>query len=361
MIELTALNALQPRQFVQALSGIFEHSPWIAQRAAALRPFVSRLDLLDAMRRIVLEASPDEQLALIHAHPRLGARGRSRQQLTQASSTEQRRAGLDACSDQEFAHLERINASYLARFGFPFILAVRGHDPASIIAQLERRLGHDRAQEIATAVQQIGLIASYRLADTVASAPQKEVRAMLERLPGIDAASLLREWMLAASLSVSQTDASTLVGTLVCAPPAEGTLIIGVHCNANTGSLSYDGQLGCACAIAVVQQLKSEASRLAFDVAILARPADPTRGYVRALTGLDARCTRPLSRIDQLLPESQPMAGALARAQLLRGIVAVVPEGAAQTELETETETELTLARATGALQEFLLHTDCHG
>jgi OHCU decarboxylase len=322
VIELTALNALPPPQFVEALAGIFEHSAWIPERAAARRPFESRLDLLDAMRRTVLEATPAEQLALISAHPKLGARGRPRQQLTPASSAEQRRAGLDACSDEEFARLQQINASYLARFGFPFILAVRGHDPPSIIAQLTRRLEHDRSEEIRTAIHQIGLIASYRLADAIASPPHQEVRAMLDRLAGADPASLLREWMLAAGLAVREVDAAP-IGTLPGTPasgPSGGSLILGIHCNANTGSLSYDGRLGCTCAIAVLQLLKGKGSSL-----------------------------------EHQLAEGQAMMEVLARAQLLRGSVAVVPEGGA------EPETALTLGRATGALQEFLLHTDCHG
>lgn len=168
MIDLRALNQLPAPQFVEALAGIFEHSPWIAERVAARRPFRSRLELLEGMRRIVLEATPEEQLALINAHPKLGARGRTRQQLTAASSTEQKRAGLDACSDQQFAELERLNASYVDRFGFPFILAVRGHDPPSILAQIEERLGQGRSAEIRTALDQIGLIAGYRLEERVA-------------------------------------------------------------------------------------------------------------------------------------------------------------------------------------------------
>ena len=154
--------------FTQTLGAIFEHSPWVAQRAAAARPFASRLDLLDAMRRVVDEAPLEDQLSLIRAHPQLGARGRKRQELTEASSSEQRRAGLDACSDEEFAELLRLNTEYVGKFDFPFILAVRGHDPTSILAFMRKRLNNSLEEERHTALTQIGLIGGYRLADLVA-------------------------------------------------------------------------------------------------------------------------------------------------------------------------------------------------
>jgi OHCU decarboxylase len=163
VITLAALNHLSADEFVEQLGGIFEHSSWVAQRALARRPFGSRRHLLNAMQSVVEAASAQEQLALINAHPKLGARSRSRQGLTQASAIEQRGAGLDACTPQEYAHLEQINAAYMDRFGFPFILAVRGHDPQSIIANCEQRLHHERAQEIRTALEQIGRIAGFRL------------------------------------------------------------------------------------------------------------------------------------------------------------------------------------------------------
>jgi len=167
VITLAALNALPATEFVAALDGIFEHSPWVAARVEPARPFDSGQALLAAMRRAVDDAGIEAQLALIRAHPQLGARGRQRAALTAESSQEQRRAGLDACTDEEFARLQRLNAAYVDKFGFPFILAVRGHTPASILADVERRLAHDPDRERRTALEQIGLIAGYRLADRV--------------------------------------------------------------------------------------------------------------------------------------------------------------------------------------------------
>jgi len=167
MITLHDLNTMSAAQFAATLGGIFEHSPWVAERAASARPFGSREQLLQAMCAVVLAASVDEQLALIRAHPQLGARGRQRAQLTANSANEQRRAGLDACTDEQFARLLELNAVYLRRFSFPFILAVRGHNPESILAALESRLTHDAESERRTALTQIGLIAGYRLEDLV--------------------------------------------------------------------------------------------------------------------------------------------------------------------------------------------------
>ena len=168
MIALAELNVLPPDEFVAKLAGIFEHSAWVAERVVAGRPFGSRRHLLDAMRAAVDRATPEEQLTLIRAHPKLGLRGRSRTELTEASAREQHRAGLEACTPEDFVHLDRLNAAYDEKFAMPFILAVRGHTPESIIAACERRLTNDGPLERVAALSEIGLIAGYRLADLVA-------------------------------------------------------------------------------------------------------------------------------------------------------------------------------------------------
>jgi OHCU decarboxylase len=167
MLTIETLNAMPVPEFTAALGAIFEHSPWVAQRAAALRPFRSREELHQAMCRQVAQGSAAEQDALILAHPRLAARGGQRAALTQSSANEQRRAGLDACTDEQFAELLRLNELYVARFSFPFILAVRGHTPESILAAMRQRLDNDPVTERATALQQINRIAGFRLGDSV--------------------------------------------------------------------------------------------------------------------------------------------------------------------------------------------------
>lgn len=163
MLTIEALNAMSVQEFTAALGSIFEHSPWVASRAALRRPFASAGQLHRAMCAEVAQASAAEQDALILAHPRLGARGRQRAGLTESSAREQSGAGLDACTDEEFAELLRLNELYQARFAFPFILAVRGHTPASILAALTQRLANDPARERATALQQIDRIAGLRI------------------------------------------------------------------------------------------------------------------------------------------------------------------------------------------------------
>jgi OHCU decarboxylase len=169
MPTLEALNAMSVQDFTAVLGSIFEHSPWVAERTAPLRPLADREALHEAMCRQVAQASVAEQDALILAHPRLGARGRQQTQLTASSAQEQRRAGLDACSDAQFAELLSLNELYMARFAMPFILAVRGHTPESILASMRKRLDHDAASERAMALQQIERIAGFRLNDLVDS------------------------------------------------------------------------------------------------------------------------------------------------------------------------------------------------
>lgn len=167
MPTIEALNAMSVQEFTTVLGSIYEHSPWVAERASRSRPFASREQLHQSMCNEVARASAAEQDALILAHPKLGARGRQRAQLTQSSANEQSRAGLDACTDPQYAELLRLNELYMARFAFPFILAVRGHTPQSILASITQRLGNDQASERATALQQINCIAGFRLSDGI--------------------------------------------------------------------------------------------------------------------------------------------------------------------------------------------------
>lgn len=160
---LDALNHSPPEAFVAALGGIFEHSPWVAERVAAQRPFASVEALHAAMCRAVAEAGGTLQMALIRAHPQLAGKAAIRGELTEASTNEQRGAGLDQCTPEEFADITRLNADYEARFGFPFILAVKGHTRASIIANMRARIAHGREAEIAEALKQIERIARFRL------------------------------------------------------------------------------------------------------------------------------------------------------------------------------------------------------
>jgi 2-oxo-4-hydroxy-4-carboxy-5-ureidoimidazoline decarboxylase len=160
---LAELNARDRRGFVVALGGVFEDSPWVAEAAWPRHPF-ARLDALyRAMVDAVRGAAEDAQLALIRAHPELAGKAAVRGQLTTDSNAEQTGAGLTQCSPQEFARLQELNRAYNTRFGFPFIIAVKGFDRAAIIARFAERLERDRATELEEALQQIARIAWFRL------------------------------------------------------------------------------------------------------------------------------------------------------------------------------------------------------
>nr|WP_237449592.1 2-oxo-4-hydroxy-4-carboxy-5-ureidoimidazoline decarboxylase [Novosphingobium silvae] len=141
---------------------MFEHSPWVEERADARPSSGSRhADLVAAM----YDASEQEQLALIRAHPELAGKAAIDRTLTDASAAEQASAGLDRLTPEEFDRFHALNAAYRARFGFPFIICVRLTDKAGILDAMERRLANERETEIATALEQIGEIVRLRLED----------------------------------------------------------------------------------------------------------------------------------------------------------------------------------------------------
>ena len=144
------------------MSALFEHSPWVEARADE-RP--SSGDRLADLMAVVRDAAPEEQLALIRAHPELAGRAAVDGSLTEASAAEQASAGLDRLSQAEFDRFHALNAAYSEKFGFPFIICVRLTDKAGILAAMERRLANDRDAEIAEALAQIGEIVRLRLED----------------------------------------------------------------------------------------------------------------------------------------------------------------------------------------------------
>jgi 2-oxo-4-hydroxy-4-carboxy-5-ureidoimidazoline decarboxylase len=166
-ISLAALNALPVGEFVDILGGIFEHSPWVAERVAGKRPFASVQELHAAMTKAIDDEGIEAQLKLIRAHPELAGKAAVRGELTEESTHEQAGAGLDKCSPEEFEKLTRLNADYNAKFGFPFILAVRGYDRHGIINEFERRYGLSVDAERAESLQQIYKIGGFRLNDLI--------------------------------------------------------------------------------------------------------------------------------------------------------------------------------------------------
>ena len=144
------------------MSALFEHSPWVEQRADA-RP--SSGDRHADLMAVVRQATPAEQLALIRAHPELAGKAAIDKTLTDASAAEQASAGLDRLTAEEFERFHALNSAYRERFGFPFIICVRLHDRAGILAAMQARLGHEPETEFEAALAQVGLIVQLRMGD----------------------------------------------------------------------------------------------------------------------------------------------------------------------------------------------------
>jgi 2-oxo-4-hydroxy-4-carboxy-5-ureidoimidazoline decarboxylase len=153
------LNACDRGSFVTALGGIFEESPWVAERVWERRPFSSVEQLHAAMIAVVQAAPRAEQLALLRAHPDLGARAR----MSEASAAEQAGAGLDRLTPAAFERLQRLNAAYQEKFGYPFLFAVKGSTTDEILAALEARVSRNAEEELAEALRQVARIAQFRL------------------------------------------------------------------------------------------------------------------------------------------------------------------------------------------------------
>ena len=169
--KLAGLNAAAPAQFVATLGGVFEHSPWVAERALAARPFGDIDALHAAMMGAVTAATRDEQLALIRAHPELAGREAVEGTLTTDSSSEQGRLGISSLRRPEFERITALNKAYRERFGFPCIIALALHpDRASVFAAFEQRVANTPEQELHAALEQIGHITRSRLLRLTASA-----------------------------------------------------------------------------------------------------------------------------------------------------------------------------------------------
>jgi allantoate deiminase/N-carbamoyl-L-amino-acid hydrolase len=231
MIALQQLNTMPARDFVAALASIFEHSPWIPERVAASRPFGSGVALHRAMCDAVMFAEEGLQLELIRAHPELAGRAAIQGNLTAASTSEQRSAGLSACTPEQYERLQALNAAYNSRFGFPFVLAVKGHTPDSVLATLAQRVTHAADEERDVALHEICRIARFRLADLVDEPLGQAIAAMAEDLaalteePGrltctyltpihIATAARIRDFMLAAGLAVHIDAVGNVAGVL---------------------------------------------------------------------------------------------------------------------------------------------------
>ena len=163
MLKLAELNALDRQTYTQQLSGVFENSPWIAERTESKRPFRNRSDLFAALRDTVMKSREDEKLTLIRAHPDLVGTA----SLTRESKNEQAAAGLGELSADESSRFRQYTREYREKFGFPFVICARENRKDAILAAFPRRLANSRAAEIDTALREVFKIAELRLKDLV--------------------------------------------------------------------------------------------------------------------------------------------------------------------------------------------------
>lgn len=163
MLNIDQVNALERHDFTSTFARLFEHSPWIAARTAAKRPFGSRSEFFAALRDTVMKAREEEKLALIRAHPDLVGNAT----LTRESENEQAAAGLGNLSADEVAEFRRFNNEYRQKFDFPFVICARENKKEVILAAFPQRLINSRQAEIETALREIFKIAELRLQDLV--------------------------------------------------------------------------------------------------------------------------------------------------------------------------------------------------
>jgi 2-oxo-4-hydroxy-4-carboxy-5-ureidoimidazoline decarboxylase len=162
---LERVNRAGKAEFVELLGGVYEESPWVAERTWDDRPFDSVGTLHGAMERTVERSSREAKLELLRAHPDLG----ERTEMTDSSEQEQAAAGLDELSPEQYEAFRRLNERYRGKFGFPFIMAVRNETPEAIRAAMEDRIEHSRDEEFETALSEVHEIARFRLTELLST------------------------------------------------------------------------------------------------------------------------------------------------------------------------------------------------
>jgi len=179
-VSLDELNRATPAQFVAALGGIFEHSPWVAEAVVDKRPFATLAALHQAMADAVRAVDDATKLALLRQHPDLAGKAARAGAMTADSVSEQGSAGLDRLSEPEFGRFGALNSAYMEKFGFPFIVCVRRHTKDSIFRQFETRLKNDTPAEYGAALTEIFRITALRLDQHVVAAERLKVHGSMD-------------------------------------------------------------------------------------------------------------------------------------------------------------------------------------
>jgi OHCU decarboxylase len=296
MTTLEQLNGSAARDvpaFVNTLHGIYEHSPWIPERAAKLGPFANITALKQALQGVVTGAERAEQLGLIRAHPELAGKAAIAGELTAESTGEQAKAGLNLCTPEEFATLQKLNGDYNAKFGFPFILAVKGATGKGltrqqIITTFTRRLRNQPEDELREALRQIGRIAEMRINDLLGYTPAigatimewaEEIGAWSEDEGALtctfmtDAhrrtADQIAHWMREAGMHAHIDAVGNVVGRYLSTDPQAKTLMTGSHYDTVRNGGKYDGREGILLPIAIVKHLHEKGETLPFHFEII--------------------------------------------------------------------------------------------
>jgi N-carbamoyl-L-amino-acid hydrolase len=339
MTTLSDLNSCDEAAFVDTLRGIYEHSPWIPQRAAHKRPFATVAALKLALQAAVASATEDEQLRLIRAHPELAGKAAIAGQLTQESTNEQARSGLNLCSAEEYAMLHKLNADYKLKFGFPFILAVKG--PAgegltreAIIETFTRRLKNQRADEVAECLRQVHRIAELRINDLL-SVQLEFGPSIMQRSEVIGAwsdaedgltcsymmkahrrtAAQLLDWMREAGMDAHIDAVGNVAGRYASARPDAKTLITGSHYDTVRDGGKYDGRLGILLPLAIVRHLNQRGERLPFNLEVIGFAEEEGVRFKSTFLGSNAVTGRfDMALLDQVDADGISMRQALADA-----------------------------------------------
>ncbi|HEY4068373.1 MAG TPA: 2-oxo-4-hydroxy-4-carboxy-5-ureidoimidazoline decarboxylase [Burkholderiaceae bacterium] len=320
-LTLARLNQSTQAEFMQALDGVYEHSPWIAEKAWTRRPFASLAQLKHALVTVLREAGKDAQVALIRAHPELAGKAMVAKTLTAESTHEQGRAGLTECTPAEFAQIQGMNAAYNKRFGFPFTVAVRGPRGTGltrqqIISTFERRLANHPDFELAECLRNIHRIAEIRLNDKFGVEPLLGNQAwdcaeLLGRHtdPGYgerneltvtyltDAhracAAQLKAWMLECGFDEVSIDAvGNVVGIYhdvsMGSDRSKKRLLTGSHYDTVRNGGKYDGRLGIFVPMICVRELHRAGKRLPYGFEVVGFAEEEGQRYKATFLGSGA-------------------------------------------------------------------------
>jgi len=341
------LDAASRTDFVALLDGVYEHSPWIADAAWSARPFRTVAALKLALVRAVREAGRDAQLRLIRAHPELAGKAMVDKSLTAESTHEQGRAGLTACTPEEFERIGQLNAAYNEKFGFPFILAVRGPrgiglTRGQIIATFARRLANHPDFELAEALRNIHRIAEIRLDDKFGTQPTlghrvwdwAEALAEFSEPAYAERGELTVTYLTDAHRAVADRLAGwmrdecgfddvridavgNVVGIYHGAEPSAPRLITGSHYDTVRNGGKYDGRLGILVPMACVRELSRGKRRLPCGIEVVGFAEEEGQRYDAVFLGSGALTGHfDPAWLDQVDAEGIRMRDAMARAGL---------------------------------------------